>query len=53
MVNVNVKLALEGLLEEYEAAWCGPGEILKFSAARDNKIVKSWRCTLSASPIFK
>ena len=23
-VNVHVKLALEALLEEYEAAWCGP-----------------------------
>lgn len=32
--NVNVKLALEGLLEEYEAAWCGPVKLEVLGGAR-------------------
>ena len=32
--NINVKLALEGLLEEYEAAWCGPVKLEVLGGAR-------------------
>ena len=32
--DVNVKLALEGLLEEYEAAWCGPVKLEVLGGAR-------------------
>jgi predicted nucleic acid-binding protein len=32
--NVNVKLALENLLEEYEAAWCGPVKLEVLGGAR-------------------
>jgi hypothetical protein len=32
--NVNVKLALEALLEEYEAAWCGPVKLEVLGGAR-------------------
>ena len=32
--NVNVKLALEGLLEEYEAVWCGPVKLEVLGGAR-------------------
>jgi predicted nucleic acid-binding protein len=37
--SVSVKLALEGLLEEYEAAWCGPVklEVLGGARAQDRK----------------
>jgi predicted nucleic acid-binding protein len=38
-VSVNVMLALEGLLEDYEAAWCGPVklEVLGGARAQDRK----------------
>ena len=32
--NVHVKLALEALLEEYEAAWCGPVKLEVLGGAR-------------------
>jgi predicted nucleic acid-binding protein len=32
--NVNVKLALENLLEEYEASWCGPVKLEVLGGAR-------------------
>ena len=32
--NINVKLALENLLEEYEAAWCGPVKLEVLGGAR-------------------
>jgi len=32
--QINVKLALEGLLEEYEASWCGPVKLEVFGGAR-------------------
>ena len=32
--NVQVKLALEALLEEYEAAWCGPVKLEVLGGAR-------------------
>jgi predicted nucleic acid-binding protein len=37
--NVHVKLAVEGLLEKYEAAWCGPVklEVLGGARAQDRK----------------
>ncbi len=40
--NVYVKLALEALLEEYEAAWCGPVklEVLGGARAQDRKALE-------------
>jgi len=32
--NVQIKLALEALLEEYEAAWCGPVKLEVLGGAR-------------------
>ena len=34
MSNSHVKLALENLLEEYEAAWCGPVKLEVLGGAR-------------------
>jgi predicted nucleic acid-binding protein len=45
--NVHVKLALENLLEEYEAAWCGPVklEVLGGARAQDRKkLEEQFRC---------
>lgn len=41
--DLNVKLALEGLLEEYEAAWCGPVklEVLGGARARDRQALET------------
>ena len=40
--RLDVKLALEGLLEEYEAAWCGPVklEVLGGARAQDRKALE-------------
>ena len=40
--RLDVKLALEGLLEEYEAAWCGPvkHEVLGGARTQDRKALE-------------
>jgi predicted nucleic acid-binding protein len=42
--RLDVKVGLEGLLEEYEAAWCGPVklEVLGGARAQDRKRLGSW-----------
>ena len=37
--RLDVKLALEGLLEEYEAAWCGPVKLEVLGGARARGLV--------------
>ena len=50
--RLDVKVALENLLEEYEAAWCGPVKLEVLGGARQQDREKL-EAHLSASPIFK
>ncbi len=51
--RIDVKVALEGLLEEYEATWCGPIrlEVLGGARAEDRKRLSSWFTCIPYQPV--
>lgn len=51
--RLDVKLALEGLLEEYEAAWCGPVKLEVLGGARrqDRKVLEEHFVSIPYCPM--